>query len=199
MIKLILINYQIIKQLGNVGQTPQRHVLVYRRLVFDKDKEIIFDDAGYIVLLPVEEGAFESVNFERGGVRSEQCITQRQQSFLVIEVIAEDCIPIPLVIFCHFLFVAYVKISGGGTAPRYFLYPSECRAVFVSDYDVILLHIGVEVGNFALRDIRARIFDCYRASVAVYKYRFDNQIVSSFDNVSHNQITLSFVTFVTPT
>ena len=99
---------------------------------------------------------------------------------------------------CFILFVRNIKVSGRGTAPRHFLYPPERRAVFVPDYHVVLLHVRVQIGNVALRNIRARIFDCYRPCIAVYKHRFDNEVISSFNNVSHNQITLSFVTFVTP-
>ena len=96
-VEFALVLYEFVKQLGDVREKAEGHVVVDRVLVFDKHEEMIVDGTGDVVLLLVEENAFESVDFQAARVsviRVEDSVAKREQAHRLIEIGAEDGITI---------------------------------------------------------------------------------------------------------
>lgn len=96
--------HEVVEQLGDVRQKSKRHVVVDRSLMFHQHQEIVVDGAGYVILLPAEENAFERVYFQFGRIVvicAQHRVAQRQQSGRLVEKRTEDGIAI-LIVGLHF-------------------------------------------------------------------------------------------------
>ena len=67
-VEFALVLDEFVKQLGDIREKAEGHVIVDRGLVFNEHEEMIVDGTGDVVLLLVEENSLKSVNVQCVGI-----------------------------------------------------------------------------------------------------------------------------------